>query len=58
MTRFYRCQNNLIVSLGKVVALDPMQYTLLLEGGLTVNIAFRKIKKLGERIKEFKMGSS
>ena len=52
--RFYRCQSNLIINLDKVVALDPVQYTLLLESDLIVNIVPRRIQALGNRIKEYK----
>jgi len=51
--RFYRCQNNLIVNMDKIKALDPVQGLLTLEGGFNFNIAVRKIKKLKERIDSY-----
>jgi len=48
--RFYRCQNNLVVNLDKVAALDPIQCVLTLADNFEVDIAARKVKKLTERI--------
>jgi len=52
--QFFRCQNNLIVNLDKVVALDPIQYILTLENNFTVGISVRKLKGLRERISNYK----
>jgi len=51
--RFNRCQNNLIVNMDKIVALDPVQGLLVLEGDIKVSIALRKIKKLNECISSY-----
>jgi len=51
--RFYRCQNNLIVNLDKIVALDPVQGMLMLEGNIKVGIVLRKVKVLGEVINRY-----
>ncbi|MCL2400619.1 MAG: LytTR family transcriptional regulator DNA-binding domain-containing protein, partial [Defluviitaleaceae bacterium] len=51
--RFYRCQNNLIINLDKVAALDPVQGMLILEGNFKTNIAVRKVKKLSEVVKSY-----
>ena len=50
--RFFRCQNNLIVNLDKIISLDTIKYKLTLEGGLLIDIAIKKIKELGKRIKK------
>jgi len=51
--RFYRCQNNLIANMDKVIALDPVQGQLTLEDNLKIDIAIRKIKKLKEYIDSY-----
>jgi len=43
-SRFFRCQNNLIVNLDKVTGIDPIQHTATLEGNLTVDLVAKKIK--------------
>jgi len=52
--RFYRCQNNMIVSLDKILALDPVQSIVVLEGNNTFTISSRQYKKLDERWVEYK----
>lgn len=48
--RFFRCQNNLIANMDKVIALDPIQLLLIFESGLSVSVATRAVRKLNERI--------
>jgi len=49
---FYRCQNNLIVNIDKVISVDPVQCTVLLEGGHVVDVAARQVKKMKERVEK------
>jgi len=51
--RFFRCQNNLIINLDKIIALDSLQSMLILENNINISIAVRKVKKLNERIKRY-----
>jgi len=56
--RFYRCQNNLIINLDKVTALDPVQGLLTLESNFKVDITMRKIKKLAVRIEGYNQNAN
>jgi DNA-binding LytR/AlgR family response regulator len=43
-TRFYRCQNNLIVNLYKIVNIDSVHCRLIFEGNIEVDIPYRQIR--------------
>jgi len=47
---FYRCQGNLIVNLDKVLAVDPKQKLVHMDGGHRLELALRKIKALVKRV--------
>jgi len=49
---FYKCQQNLIVNLDKIIAVDPVQCVALFSDGCKVKIANVQVKKLARRIEE------